>query len=68
MMASGGDWDRFAGGREHVGLKDAVPVEQPVVVDGKWQRETHWDLDTAQAGKGRYNSTYRKTICEPALE
>jgi hypothetical protein len=67
-MARGGEWDRFAGGREHVGLRDALPVEQPVAVDGKWQLETHWDLDTAQAGRGRFNTVYRKTICEPTLE
>jgi hypothetical protein len=67
-MARGGDWDRFAGGREHVGIKDAVPAEQPTVVDGKWQLETHWELDAVRPGVAKYKSTFRKTICEPALE
>jgi hypothetical protein len=66
-MGRGGDWDRFAG-HEQVDINDARPVTQPKAVDGSWQRKTHFELEATAKNRGRYNTTYWKTICEPTLE
>jgi hypothetical protein len=66
-MGRGGDWDRFAPG-EHVRTNIVKPVTQLPPVDGAWHRNTHWELEATAKNKGRYNTTYWKTICEPTLE
>jgi hypothetical protein len=67
-MAHGGDWDRFAG-RDAEDDKDIRPVEQLRAVDGRWQRDAHWQLNATQENpRPAYGTTYFETICRPRLE
>jgi hypothetical protein len=67
-MAQGGYWDRFAG-CDPEDDRDARPVDQLRAVDGRWQRDAHWQLNATQENpKPAYRTTYFETICEPRLQ
>jgi hypothetical protein len=66
-MGRGGDWDKFAP-QQHISANDPKPVTQLPPIDGSWLLKTHFELEATSRNKGRYNTTYFKTICEPTLE
>lgn len=66
-FARGGAWDQYAEAPTDPDEKIKNAYYRPKKYDARWFHQSHFDLDSTDQRKGRYETTYFEEICRPKI-